>query len=841
MKKQRMIKGSVLLLVFILSLIGFNYYYAEKKNEGASEMLKATLPVLGIRIGEEQVNRMYGYMDEIDESLLRDSVTPVDASNSIQLEIQDYDYDITAVYYQVFYGADSKLLEEGVLNKLEEKDGVKTQKLTFENILDSKQEYLIKFTIRLDSSRKVNYYSRVKYGTDLHFQESITFAKKLSQMMLDKDDSLNAYLEPDSEVVSNNLGSVNIHSSYEAVTYASAKPEREGNVSATIKEINADYTAIELRFILSMSNGKGQNQKCDVVENYKVRYSPNRMFLLDYERSQEAYYNPEYLDQANNRIYLGSGLNENVTYVASEDNEKACFVRERQLWYYSYQDTAVTKVFSFQTEDLTDDRAGNDQHDIHILSMDKQGNIDFIVYGYMNRGRHEGQNGIALYHFNAKASTNEELAFIPTKIPYQNIQEDIGKFSYLNQEKIFFFLLDGTLYQVNTENDEWKILRENLVNNALTASSDHSVIAIQNKEDSTKNKKIVLLNLETQEEKEITCSDTERIQSAGFVLSDFIYGIANESDVKVTKGGSVVFPMYEIRIVDEKGQEVKTYKRNNQKILKTNISGNVIQLTYGRKQGTIYKETTPDYIRYKEEEEGSHISIVYGYDTVCYNQLYLQFPLYIYVQTVPTLKLSKELVSDEMKVVNVEERGMNVKQYMVYANGVLTNTYSTILEAIKEAEEIRGLVVNNDRQTIWESNIAQYNQVIGLNLLQVTSTKDTYAACVAMIAALEGKEAELEKIKAETKEKTEILGQYVEGGALNLYGCSLAQVLYYISKEIPVIANIGDNHFVLLMSYNSTKVRYMDPLTNEEVVVERDKFESQTKKTGNEFYSYLKQ
>jgi uncharacterized protein (UPF0332 family) len=841
MKKKMIIRGSVLAIVFLIALLGFNYYYAEKKNEAASEMVNATLPVLGIRIGDYEINQMHGYMDEIDEALLRETITPVDGSNTVNIELQDYDYDITAVYYQVFYGGNSTLLEEGVLNKLKEEDGIKTGTIAFENLLDTQEEYLIKFTIRLDSSRKVNYYSRLKYGTDLHFKESVEFAQNLSQMMLDKDDSVNTYLETNSELISNNLASVNIHSSYEAVTYASANPERKGDVSISIKEINADYTAVEMRFLLEMSNTKGQTQECAVVENYKVRYSPNRMYLLDYDRTQEAYYDPDYLDTANNRIPLGTGLNENVSYLASDDNEKVCFVRGKQLWYYSYQSTAVTKVFSFLGEDLTDERAGYNQHDIHILDMDGNGNIDFIVYGYMNRGRHEGENGIALYHFNAKSSTNEELAFIPTKIPYQNIKEEIQKFSYLSEDGNFFFLLNGTLYQADTNTGEWEILRDNLVDNALTASSDNSIVAIQEKEDSTKNKKITLLNLDTQDEQTISCSDGERIQSVGFVLSDFVYGIAKKKNVSISKGGSVEFPMYEIRITDDQGNEVKTYKKKNRYIIKTQVSGSVIQLTYGKSKGGSYKQTGTDYIRYKSAEEGTNISVAYGYDSNCYNQLYLEFPAYIYVQTVPSLKVTKEVVSNEMRIINVEEQKLGVTQYLVYANGTLTSTYSTVYDAIAQAEENRGLVVNNDRQTIWESNIAEYNQVIGLNLQKADKTSDTFAACVSMIAALEGKEATIKEVKAAGEDNLDMLDAYVDGGALNLYGCSLDQVLYYIGKEVPVIARIGKNHYVLLMSYNSTKVRYMDPLSGEETVLEREAFEEKMKASGNEYYSYLKQ
>lgn len=839
MKKQRIIRAATLVAVFFLSLLGFNTYY-ETQNEGASEMTKATLPVLAIRLDGREVNKMPGYLGEIDAALLRDSITPIDSKGKLTLELMDYDYDITAIHYQIFYGGQSTLLEEGVLNKLTEEDGKKTQNLKLTSTLKEGEEYLVQFTIRLDSSRKVNYYSRLKYGTDFHYEESVEYALKLSDMMLEKKDTLNAYLEPDSEMINNNLASVTIHSSFEAVTYAQAKPQRESDVAVTIKEINKDYTAVELRWTCSMTNGKGQEQYCDIVENYKVRYSAARMYLLDYERSQESIYNPEYIDQANNRLPLGIGANENVTYLASEDNEKVCFVKNRQLWYYSYQATAVTKVFSFQTETGEDARTGYDQHDIHILTMDEEGNIDFVVYGYMNRGRHEGENGILLYHFTAEDSTITELSFIPTTIPYQNLQEDMKKFSYLNKESVFYFLLDGTLYQVNTLTGEWEILRTNLVNNCLTASSDNHIIAIQEKEDSTENKKITLLNLNSGKEVTISCEESERIQSAGFVLTDFIYGIADKDNVEITKGGTTQFPMKELRIVDEDGSDVKNYSKSGRYIIDTEVKGSVITLTYGKKSGKTYKESGNEHIRYKQEDTGSSISIEYGYDGTCYNQIYVGFPPYIYVQTVPALKVTKEIVSDDSRIVNIQESSMEVTQYLVYANGALVETCNTAYEAIEKAEEIRGLVVDNQRQTIWESNIPSYNQVIGLNMKKAERKSDTFAACISMICDMEGYEGNFDEIRLQTGNKIKIMEKYVKNGVVNLYGLSLSDVLYYVGKDTPVIAGLEEDHYVLVMSYNSTKVRYMDPLSGEENVLERDGFENKMKTSGNEYYSYIK-
>ena len=61
-----------------------------------------------------------------------------------------------------------------------------------------------------------------------------------------------------------------------------------------------------------------------------------------------------------------------------------------------------------------------------------------------------------------------------------------------------------------------------------------------------------------------------------------------------------------------------------------------------------------------------------------------------------------------------------------------------------------------------------------------------------------------------------------------------------MGKETPVIVGLGGNHYVLLMSYNNTKIRYKDPLEEEDVVVARTEFERMMNRAGNEYYSYVK-
>lgn len=49
---------------------------------------------------------------------------------------------------------------------------------------------------------------------------------------------------------------------------------------------------------------------------------------------------------------------------------------------------------------------------MNIISFDKDGNMTFAVYGYMNSGDHEGKLGVALYTFDYTTLEVDELLFV---------------------------------------------------------------------------------------------------------------------------------------------------------------------------------------------------------------------------------------------------------------------------------------------------------------------------------------------------------------------------------------------------------------------------------------------
>ena len=72
----------------------------------------------------------------------------------------------------------------------------------------------------------------------------------------------------------------------------------------------------------------------NVRELYRVRYTSQRMYLLNYERTMESLFDIGNLSLSKSEIKVGITNNENLEIVTSANNSKLAFVRERDLKYF---------------------------------------------------------------------------------------------------------------------------------------------------------------------------------------------------------------------------------------------------------------------------------------------------------------------------------------------------------------------------------------------------------------------------------------------------------------------------------------------------------------------------
>ena len=83
-----------------------------------------------------------------------------------------------------------------------------------------------------------------------------------------------------------------------------------------------------------------------------------------------------------------------------------------------------------------------------------------------------------------------------------------------------------------------------------------------------------------------------------------------------------------------------------------------------------------------------------------------------------------------------------------------------------------------------------------------------------------------------------MLKEYLEQ-PVSLTGCTLDEVLYFVSGEKPVIGMLDTNHAVLITEYTSSTVSWMDPVTRHKKTVSLTTAERMFKNAGYEFVSYV--
>ncbi len=832
------------LVLFVAALAFFNFHISREKDQDFSEMANSTYPVMEVRSENGEYNIMSAYLDEVDLSLVRNQITVVDRDGVIDLTLHNYDYDITAIQYELFTKSGEKSLEEGTLNKLElvEEENVRHGSIVLETNLEKDKNYYLKMSVRLDKNRKVNFYTKVINGEGYHLKECMTYANEFHKNLFDKSkfEKNITFLEPSGKTTTN-LEKVDIHSSVDAVSFGNMSVKQETDPVITVKEINDVYAVLEMQCILSAEIREGVIQYYDVNENYKIRYTSDRMYLLDYERTMDAYYNKALNDPSKNYVTLGIQNAANIDYRSSDSGYKVAFVQQGQLWYYNYQASDIAKVFSFSSENIGDLRNIQKNHGIKILQMDDDGNIVYIVYGYMNRGHYEGRNGIQLLRYNAKNNCNEEMAFLSTSLPYNSMKADVEKLVYLSGSNVFYCLLDGDLHSINLKDKKDTIVESGMINENITASKDNSIIAVEAEKNLSKNRSIRMIDLESGKDQEFTCEKNQRIGAVGFLSNDFIYGIASAFDVRVAESGALTFPMESLVIVNIDGKKVKSYKKTNRYILETDIVGSVLEMKFGKKVNSkIVTTSDKDYIRYKEAQAEIDLSLVYDYSTTYYEQLFMRFPNYVYIQIEPDLILTKILSGKDVVSINLERSRQGKVQYYVYSEGKEQDIYDNLAQAIQTADELKGNVISSEEETMWQRGFVSYAMVAGMDqVTKVSSNKKSLAGCLQMIAKVNGKQVALNDIKTDGKNVVDLVEKYSGHPAYNLSGCSIDQLLYYVSKGSPILAKYNSKRYVIVMSYNSSKLRYLDPVTGKSEAVSREALTNTFMKAGNRFYTYL--
>ena len=839
--KKTIIRIAVCVVVFLASALIIGSIMNQGHNNMTMEMAPATLPMITMESGGVACNELHGNTVEMDVAYQKDCITLLGEGRQANFTVNTFGREITGISTEVRSIDGSRLIENSEVTGWKANGKSFSVSLTLKDLIDTNTQYSLTLILELEGEQKVYYYTTILWNDDVHISEILEFATDFHGKLYDKEvaKELTKYLEPNSKLTDNGtFHKVNIHSSFQQITWGSLEPVQEDAASIRLTQISGNVASLLMDFVVSTGEGKNKIYY-NVEEYYRVRYTSERMYLLDYERTMTQIPDTTRM-YANDKILLGI-TDENVGMMESADGNTVVFSDMGQLLSYNAATNRLTVIFSFYDKDNADRRTLYDNHGIKILDVDEGGNVKFAVYGYMNRGRHEGETGIQIISYDNSLNTIEEEVYIPYSKSYAVLKDEMEQLLYRNRQQHVYFFLENGVYDVDLENRSAEQLVSIRQDDSLQVSENHEIIVWQEGDDINHSNQLNVRNLNTGEQTVIRAEDGEAIRPLGFMGEDIIYGVARESDIRTENSGQIFYPMYKVCISNSSGDNLKEYGQDGIYIVDCAIEGNQITLSrIQRSENGSYQEILNDQIMNNVEEEPGQNKVVTADIDIYERYVQIQTKTTIDTKTIKVLN-PKEVVFEGGRELTLDAVS-EVSRYYVYNAYGVQGIYSAPGKAVKEAYDSSGVVTNDRGITVWlKGNRVSRNQIMAIKEESVTDQKNSLTVCLDNILRHAGITRNTEYDLAQGKTAIQILEENMTGvQVLDLSGCSLDAVLYYVNQDIPVLAILEDGEAVLVTGFNEFNVVIMEPSTGKLYKKGMNDATAWFAENGNHFITYMR-
>lgn len=844
MKKMRttLIKGAIVIIVFFSALFVISNLMNKGNADMTTEMGAATYPVIAMNYGGFRINVLHGYRDTMEVSQMRESLTPLVSGRKVNLDIDTYGNRVNGIRFEVRSVDGGRLIEDTTIEEYEQTNDQVKASFGIKDLIENNREYLLVLILTMGNNDQIRYYTRIINPEEYYVADKLEYITDFSRKTFDKEAAkeLTKYLESNSEGDNTTFGRVTIHSSFQQVTWGELDVKRETGEEITIKDLGPETGNFVMEYYVSMPYA-GETCYYRVKEYYRIRYTEERIYLLDYERTMNQIFNEKGKVYANNKIMLGI-TGEEIPLRESEGGNVVAFVTGNRLYSYNLADNKLALLFGFYDEENSDSRTLYDGHKIKILNIDEGGNVFFLVYGYMNRGRHEGQVGISLSFYDSSVNTVEEMIYIPCDCSQDILMEEVDQLAYINKNGKLYLMWENRMYEIDIVNRSSEIVVENLTEENYKVSDSNRMVVWQKTDERLRSRELVLMNLVSGSQKTIRAGSGERIIPIGFMEEDLIYGIAREREIQEDYAGNSIIPMYVIRIENETAGVLKEYRQEDIYVLSGEVQGNQIILERVVKQedGT-FTETVEDQIMNSESELQTQNTIeIAAVDK--YAKL-TQISLKSKIEADALMHLTpREVLFEGGRGITLLESQEEIERYYVYGKYGIETVSTEAGKAVRLADSISGIVVAGDGEYIWKKgNRSLRNQIMAIQGEQMSEERNSLAVCLDTILAYEGIVRNSEYMLRRGDSVLTILRESLENEqVLDLTGCTLDSVLYYVNKDIPVLAMMEDGSAVLIVGFNEKNTVIMNPETGTVYKVGMNDSVSWFEQNGNRFITYIK-
>ena len=692
----------ILLAVFIVALFTFSKLTNHETKDLTTDLAAPTLPVVYFEDNGHPLNELHGYVEEMSVISMRDTITPLPENGKLSLRIDPYDNKIKEVSFQIRSLNGDRLVQDGNVQVSGDKTAV-TGTISVENLLEEQTEYQL--ILQVTAGEQTSYYhTRIMEVGKSQIDACVDFVEEFHAITMNKErqSELSSYMEPSSAADNTTLQKVTINNSLSQACWGDFVGTEVTTPVVSIKEMNDDYQVILLEYIMSSVGDSGNSEYYNVEEYYRVRVGAEKIYLLSFERTMEEIFRGEGDQISKDMIDLGI-RSENVSYKTNETGNVICFVQQGELWSYNQIENNLTRVFSFRSQEGMDIRENYQEHDIRILRVDEGGSLDFVVYGYMNCGEHEGQVGVSVCHYDGVTNTVEEMLFVPTTLSYEIVKEQIGKLMYVSDSGVFYLTVSNQVYRIQMDSRKAEVYIDGLKSDMLVNSEDGRYIAWS--EDGTT---MHVTDLEKGESFDIHANENQLLKPLGFLGSDCIYGWGYRTDIFSTQTQTDTLALSQVLIVDTSDSAhsvLKTYETPGIYVTAIRIQDGSIYLSRVMKNGDIYVDTTEDTIMNRDLQEKDQVHI----DTVVSDVKQKEVVLKLLEETsgsTPKTLIPKLIENEEPNTLEIKNLNAS-SAYYVYAKGKVVLATDDMAAAVQSADANKGVVIGNNLLYVWRLGQSQ--------------------------------------------------------------------------------------------------------------------------------------
>lgn len=823
-KKSGIRKVIILPIVFVAAIIVYftwSFFNTETEMTVYSSMEEPTLPVVYAKMYGKYSNILHGYLQDMGNEAASDCLTVLPSDRKLELQIAEYNNMVTGLSYEIRSLDLSHYIENTEVSDMERSDdGFLHVKLPIQNLIEKDKEYLL--SIHLDTGEKnVNYYTRIIWTDSTDPMSMMDFAVQFTQKTFDYNAArdLVTYLETSPTETNDDLGRVTIDSNFSQLTWGDTDMRLTTDIDLRLKEYEGIMSVVEADYMTERTNELGKQERYRVKDRFTMRMGNERIYLMNYERTVNQIFEGEKQLFTGKRILLGIEQPDSIESLKSENGRYIIFKVNKELWCYDQKNKDAVNVFSFRSGVDDGVRANYDEHDIKILSVENNGNVDFVVYGYMNRGRHEGYNGIAYYRYNKADDTISESFFIPLTCSYEKIRLGVETLCKKSERDMLYLMQDNSIKAIDLRSGEMMDIAGNLSEDGYAVSEDMTELAFTNggKYDSAE---IRIMNLETGESGSIETEAGENLQILGFMEDDLIYGVSSENDVWEINGSRNGFPMHRLIIADSSFNVLKTYEKEGQYIENVRIEDSRIQLSNLTKTGdNSYAVTGSDTIVYNNGEEDTD-AVVSSYISDDKKRIYY-VQLDEEIMTTRSVSISAPGKISYERSANIEfpyEGSSDDKPvFYAYVNGELKGRSENFMKAMDICYDGIGYIKAGNIATV-------YNRA---NKTGKRSISDPESAAAPLTEHFAG------------FDESRI---FDEEGIIAVKGRGMDsnQMLYFVYKGTPVILRTSEESYQLVSGFDEFgNIEIYDPGSGNDTLLGEEEARNYFESLQNDFISFV--